>query len=169
MQIIVDGHNLLFFAARKESRFAVERGEPARDELLGLLSRYQRVKGDRILCAFDGGAAGAHLPRHTFGRGLQILYAPVASDADTEIKSLVAHHADPHAARVITSDRAIRVYVEGFGARVTSSQDFLEEMDAALNEDTLPADEPIEKYEGPDDGELDFWMGVFQENPEEEP
>lgn len=169
METIIDGHNLLFFAARKDSRFAVERGEPARDELLGLLSRYQVVTGDRILCVFDGGATGAHLPRHAFGRGLQIYYSLPSSDADTEIKTLVSHHENARNVRVITGDNAIRVFVEGYGARVTGSREFLEEIDDTLTEDTIPPDEPIAKYEGPDEDEMEFWLGVFGEGDDDKP
>ena len=167
MDIIVDGHNLLFFAARGNSRFAVERGEAARDELLGLLSRYHRVTGNRILCTFDGGARGAHLPRYAFGGGLQILYSPAESDADTEIKSLVSHHERPSTVRVITADNAIRVFVQGFGAQVTASRDFLTEVEEALTEDTIPADEPIEKYDGPGEDDLEYWADVFGADDEE--
>jgi len=168
MDIIVDGHNLLFFAARRDQRFAVERGEPARDELLGLLSRYHTVTGHRVLCTFDGGAAGAHLPRFGFGKGLQILYSPADSDADTEIKNLVAHHDAPRSVRVITGDNAIRVFVEGFGAQVISSRDFLNEIEETLNAETIPSDEPIEKYEETDDEDTDYWLGVFGDIDEDD-
>lgn len=161
MKIVVDGHNLMFAAARLDRRFAVERGEPAREEVLALLSRYQAVKGDKILCFFDGGRAGKHLPRDAFGHGLQIRYSDPDSDADTDIKRHVASSGEPETIRVITSDNAIRAFVQGCGASVTESRAFLEEVRSALTEDTIPADEPIEKYEEPDQDEEDFWMGVF--------
>jgi len=168
MEIIIDGHNLLFFASRNNDRFAVERGEPARMALLDLLSRFQKIRGDRILCVFDGGKTGAHLPRHTFGGGLQISYSPIDSDADTEIKSLVSHHVDPRTVRVVTSDNAIKVFVAQFGAEVVSSRDFLTEIEEALTHDALPPDEPVEKYEGPDDLEKDYWLGVFGDIDEDD-
>jgi len=167
VELVIDGHNLMFFASRRNKRFAVERGEAARDELLGLLARYQKVKGGRVVCVFDGGLAGAHLPRRSMGVGVEVVYSPPESDADTEIKAMVARHAAPREVRVITSDNAIRAFVEKVGAAVSRSHDFLEEVDETLTDDTLPSDEPIEKYEGPSDDEADFWMGVFGGEDEE--
>jgi len=161
MDIFVDGHNLMFFAERMDARYSVERGEPARDALLGLLSRYVAVKGDKMVCFFDGGRTGGHLPRQTFGRGLQIVYSDPKSDADTEIKQKVATHDRPAEARVITSDNAIRRFVEKFGARVTGSREFLTEVKEVLNEAAQPSDEPMEKYGEAPDPDEEYWLKVF--------
>ena len=167
MDVLVDGHNLMFAASRMDPRFAVERGEPAREELLAMLSRYQAARGDRILCFFDGGAGGQHLPRHTFGYGLQILYSDALSDADTEIKNHVSHHPSPRDVRVITSDNAIQDFVSGFGAAVAGSRTFLREVRELLAHEAPPDGEPVEKYEGADDAEADFWLGVFGEEEDD--
>lgn len=167
MDVLVDGHNLIFVAAQRDGRYAVEQGERARDELLALLSRYQAVRGDRVVCFFDGGRRAEGLPRRSFGHGMQIQYSDPRSDADTEIKNYVAAHAEPAGLRVVTGDRAIQVFVQKYGAKVTSSRAFLAEMEDTLSDDTRPADEPIEKYETPDDAEMGYWLGVFGEDEEE--
>lgn len=168
MELLVDGHNLMFAASESDERYNVERGEAAREEVLALLARYQAIKGDRILCFFDGGAGGGGLPRHTFGHGLQIVYSDPKSDADTEIKNHVARHHAPSQVLVVTSDNAIQAFVRRLGVETIPSQRFLRRMRELLAESGHPDDEPPEKFDGADDEEADFWMRVFGVDDEEE-
>ncbi len=168
MELVVDGHNLMFAASELDERYNVERGEAAREEVLALLARYQAAKGDRILCFFDGGRGGDGLPRYTFGHGLQIIYSDPRSDADTEIKNHVARHHSPAEVVVVTSDNAIQAFVRKLGVEAIPSQEFLRRVRGLLAESGHPDDEPPEKYEGADDDETDFWMRVFGLDDEDE-
>lgn len=161
MLIFVDGYNLIFAASRKLEGFDIERTESARDRLLSLLAKFKSVRTDRITVFFDGGPEAAHLPRRQMVRGMDVIFSDVDSDADTEIKNAVSHHAEPRTIRVITSDVAIRNFVKRYGATVTESRDFLQELDTTLKQSALPTNEPMEKYEGAGGDDRDYWLKIF--------
>ena len=164
MTIYVDGYNLIFAASKRMEGFDIKstkNTDAAREKLLGLLAKFKSLHKDRILVFFDGGAEAAHLPRRQMVRGLDVLFSDVHSDADTDIKNAVSHDDNPRNIRVVTSDMAIRNFVKRYGATLTESEEFLDELEERLEESALPKDEPLEKYEGKGDGETDFWMGAF--------
>ncbi len=168
MQILIDGYNLIFAASRRMGGFDISETEAARDKMLGLLARYKTVRSGRFLVFFDGGQESAHLPRRQFVRGMDVLFSDPGSDADSDIKNTVSHADNPRDTRVVSSDVAIQRFVKRYGAEVTESAAFLDEVSEALAESALPADEPIEKYEGPSKDEVDYWMNVFGEPEDEE-
>jgi len=161
VRIFVDGYNLIGAAARKLEGYSLAASEPSREKLLGLLARYKSLGSSRMLVFFDGGAESSHLPRRQFQRGLDVMYSDPKTTADDDIKHAVSHADLPHEIRVVTSDRAVQAFVKRFGAKVTESADFLDEIAQALDESALPSDEPIEKYEGTSDGETDYWLRIF--------
>lgn len=168
MTIFVDGYNLIFAASKRIGGFDISATEAARERLLDLLGKFKSVRSDRITVFFDGGPEAAHLPRRQFARGMEIIFSDAVSDADTDIKNAVSHNEQPRTIRVVSSDHAICDFVRRHGAQVTSSEDFLAEMNAALHESALPQDEPIEKYEGASPDEVEYWLGVFGEDEDEE-
>ena len=168
MRIFVDGYNLIFAASHRMGGFDIEATEAAREKLLGMLAKYRSVKSGKLLVLFDGGAESAGLPRRVFQKGLDVLYSDPDRQADDDIKTTVSHDGNPRDIRVVTSDRAIQNFVKRFGAQVVESRAFLDEMNSALEENALPQNEPIEKYEGPPAGETDYWMRVFGEADEED-
>jgi len=161
VRIFIDGYNLIGAAERKLEGYSLSKSEPSREKLLGLLARYKSVGSSRMLVFFDGGSEGSHLPRRQFQRGLDVMFSDPKSKADEDIKQAVAHADLPHEIRVVTSDRAVQAFVTRFGAKVTESGDFLDEIAQALDDSAVPSDEPIEKYEGTAGGETDYWLRVF--------
>lgn len=169
MTLYIDGYNLIFAAAsRRMPGYDISRTEAARDTLLSLLNKYRSVRADHIMVFFDGGAEAAHLPRRQMQRGMDVLFSAVDSDADSDIKYAVSHDDQPRNIRVITSDAAIRNFVQRYGATVTESREFLDEVANVLRDSELPTDEPLEKYEGNATGETDYWMNVFGLKSEED-
>ena len=170
MPLYIDAYNLIHAAMHKMDGFGIKNGEtePAREKLLGLLARYRMVKKDRIVVYFDGGREAAHLPRHVMKRGLEVVFSEADSDADSDIKNAVSHNDNPRSIRVVTSDVAIQTFVKRFGARVTESHTFFDELLSTLSDSSLPDDEPIEKYEGSSADETEYWLGVFGEEIEDE-
>jgi predicted RNA-binding protein with PIN domain len=162
--LFVDGYNLIFAASRKLPGFDMKRTESAREALLTLLAKYLSGRSDHIVVFFDGGPEAAHLPRRQRARGMEIVFSEAQSDADSDIKAAVAHEANPRAIVVVTSDAAIRRFVERYGATVTDSAAFLEQVEASLKENSIPRDEPIEKYEGAAGDDLAYWLRVFGED-----
>ncbi len=156
MALFVDGYNLAFKAG-----FDKKQTEAAREKVLALLAKFKSLRSERVVVFFDGGPEAAHLPRFQRERGMEIIFSDARSDADSDIKAAVSHEADPRAIRVITSDAAIRRFVEHYGATVTDSGTFLEEVRESLKDSSLPENEPIEKYEGGADEDADYWMKIF--------
>ena len=177
MTTFVDGYNLIFAAAKKMSGFdmhgkdaaPVRRtvSEVARDSLLDLLVKFRAARPGRIVVFFDGGLKAAHLPRHQMARGIDVAFSDAHSDADSEIKNAVSHADQPRNIRVVTSDAAIRNFVARYGATVTESRAFLQEIEDALKASSLPQDEPMEKYEGTPDGDMDYWLKIFGKKDED--
>ena len=156
MALFVDGYNLAFKAG-----FDKKQTEAAREKLLSLLAKFKSVRSERIVVFFDGGPEAANLSRFQREHGMEIFFSDARSDADSDIKTAVSHDAEPRAIRVITSDAAIRRFVERYGATVTDSATFLQEVQETLKENSLPEDEPLEKYEGAAGEDADYWMRVF--------
>jgi predicted RNA-binding protein with PIN domain len=159
--LFVDGYNLIFAAARKLPGFDMKQTEAAREALLALLAKFHSGRSDRVVVFFDGGPEAAHLPKRQSARGMEVIFSEAKSDADSDIKAAISHEANPRAVTVVTSDAAIRHFVERFGATVTDSAAFLEEIEAALKESAIPSDEPIEKYEGSGGDDMAYWLRVF--------
>ena len=162
MTLFVDGYNLAFRAG-----FDRKQTEAAREKVLSLLAKFKSLRSERVVVFFDGGPEAAHLPRFQRLRGMEIFFSEAHSDADSDIKAAVSHESDPRAVRVITSDAAIRRFVEHYGATVTDSGTFLQEVQDVLKESALPEDEPIEKYEGGANEDADYWMKVFGDEDED--
>ena len=167
MTIFLDGYNVIFAASHRMGGFDSGDIEAARDKLLRMLAKFKAVRPDNIVVFFDGGQEAAHLPRRQFVRGIDVLFSGVDSDADSDIKNAVSHDDNPANIHVVTSDTGIRKFVKRYGAQVTYAHEFLDEMDEALTSSSVPKDEPIEKYEGSSQEEVDFWMGVFGEDEDE--
>ena len=166
MTLFVDGYNLIFAAARKLPGFDMKQTEAAREALLLLLAKFSSLRPGREVVFFDGGPEAAHLPRRQREHGMEVVFSEAKSDADSDIKSAVSRDAEPRAVRVITSDAAIRRFVARHGASVTGAEEFLEEVSEGLRQNSIPADEPIEKYEGAadgGDGDTAYWLKVFGE------
>jgi predicted RNA-binding protein with PIN domain len=162
--LFVDGYNLIFAASRKLPGFDIKQTESAREALLSLLAKFRSVRTDRVVVFFDGGPDAAHLPRRQSARGMEIIFSEAQSDADSDIKAAVTQEDNPRAVVVVTSDSAIRRFVERCGATVTDSATFLDEIQATLKENSIPSDEPIEKYEGSAGEDMAYWLRVFGEN-----
>jgi len=162
--LFVDGYNVIFAASRKLRGFDMKQTEAAREALLSLLAKFRSVRSERVVVFFDGGPEAARLPRRQMARGMEVVFSEAQSDADSDIKAAVSREANPRAIVVVTSDAAIRRFVERCGATVTDSAAFLEEVEAALKESSIPHDEPIEKYEGAAGEDAAYWLRVFGES-----
>jgi hypothetical protein len=162
--LFVDGYNVIFAASGKLPGFDMRRTEAARDALLSLLAKFRSVRPNRVVVFFDGGPEAAHLPRRQIARGMEVIFSEAQSDADSDIKEAISREANPRAVVVVTSDAAIRRSVARCGAIVTDSAAFIEEVEGALKESSIPPDEPIEKYEGAAGDDAAYWLRRFGES-----
>jgi len=169
MAIIIDGYNLMFVWTGKELRNAPVECQRARERLIRFIAQYKAAHSDRIAVVFDGAQEGTHWPRFQRAHDLDIYYSEPTSDADAEIMRMVADSPNPGNIRVVTSDGAIASYVRRHGAQVIGSRDFMKEVKRFTRDDSgSPEGEPVEKYEGLHEDEVDFWLHQFGGKPEEQ-
>lgn len=124
--VIVDGYNLLHAveSASRHLRRGKEGLRRARETLVQLLSTARRASGPRITVVFDGGDAPDGLPRRSVQQGVEVVYAPRDSDADTLIRRMVDEADNRRRLLVVSSDRAVADYVRICGAGQMNSGRF---------------------------------------------
>ena len=149
-----------------QGRLRQEADRNGGEKAAGAAREVQVRASERIVRSSTAGRRRRTCPRFQRVRGMEIFFSDARSDADTDIKTAVSHDAEPRSVRVITSDGAIRRFVERYGATVTDSGAFLQEVRDALA-NSLPEDEPIEKYEGAAGEDADYWMRVFGDEEED--
>lgn len=132
--IIIDGYNLLFSSGLVEQPGGLEE---LREELLGLLKRYQAARPHRMTVVFDGtrGARDSSERRH--GGRLRVVFSRRGETADDVIVKRVAR-LGPETV-VVSSDRAVRDAAEARGCVAVASEEFALRVLEALSS---PAGEP---------------------------
>jgi predicted RNA-binding protein with PIN domain len=128
-RLIIDGYNLL----RSASRYApeVERDiDAARERLIADVGA-RATEGQKVTIVFDGG----NNP-HSDGEarpvgGVDVIFSPAGTDADTVIESLAAAAREAgDETEVVTSDGATRWASVGGPVIVTRASTFARELDA---------------------------------------
>lgn len=161
MAVIIDGYNFLFADRRDMQQFAQGELEKMRQEFLGRLARLQAVENTSITVVFDGGQDFENFVRESTWHGVRVLFSDKSGTADTEILRQIE---DGHAARdtvVVTNDNELRRSAKRLGAHVTSVEEFKRHMKGAFKGQLQAHREPLEKFEGVPQNEVDYWMKQF--------
>lgn len=155
MSILIDGHNLI---GRMPS---LSLQDPHDEEkLVRLLVSYRARTGKSLAVVFDPGQTPSVLERRRQG-GIEIVFAPYGSSADTVIARRVRRNRDPQSLRVVTSDRQLAHAVTQQGARVQSAEAFAKDLSAQQ-------DTPSEwKNAPPSSDEVEAWLALFENRDEE--
>lgn len=149
MPLLIDGHNLIGQCPR------LSLDDPDDEEkLVRLLASYAARTGKTITVVFDPGGATS-LPRTRRLGGVEAVFAPQGSTADTAIVRRVQHARHPADWLVVTSDLALSDKVARLGARTRSAQEFAAEACAP------GAAESDEKQSAPSAGEVEAWLELF--------
>ena len=156
MPILIDGHNLI-------GRLPTVSLQDPDDEaqLVRVLVSYRARTGRKITVVFDPGGAFALSEVRRQG-GVDVVFAPHGSTADSVIARRVRRSRNPRGWLVVTSDRQLAETVTHLGARVRSASDFALELTPssdAAQEDALPP----EKGTPPTPEEVDAWLALFQD------
>jgi len=162
MRLIIDGYNVIFAAVGH--KFRIRNPRTTRERLLADLARFKVSTGDEITVVFDG-TREAISPRQDY-HGVTVLFSNEDTDADHMIMNLVSHDEKPHTIRVVTSDNSLRAFVKRFGCEVEDAADFAERLEATLKTGQsleTPEPEPIEKFDGISDAEVEYWLKYFEE------
>ncbi len=171
--IVIDGYNLL----RRGFRFLEdEHGlQAAREKLEVRLREYSRAIGPgvRILLVYDG--AGDVEPDRRGSSavpGIDVVFTRPPRNADEEIVDLCHRLAGRGPLTVVTSDsKDIGSRVGGLPLRWLTSEEFVEELDAAILRPSRPAQiekEPPMRPEKPDPdtvapAEVEEWLRIFSQ------
>jgi predicted RNA-binding protein with PIN domain len=148
--ILIDGHNLIGRLS------ALSLQDPDDEEKLArLLSSYRARSGKAITVVFDPGGDFALPKRRRLG-GVDIVFAPHGSSADTVIARRVQRSRNPGEWLVVTSDRELSETVSRLGARVQSAEAFASGM-------TQSGGAPSDWRETPPSpDEVDSWLALFE-------
>lgn len=140
MKILIDGYNLIRCTPLGEA----ERNglEAARESVLSLLARYQRLKGHQVVVVFDG----PEFSHSRFGP-VEVRYA---APADLELKKLAAP-----GSIVVTSDREVAREAERRGATAVSSEAFWAKLAEAGSTGSALCD-PVPAWSKEEDSDDDF-------------
>jgi predicted RNA-binding protein with PIN domain len=171
MALLVDGYNVVFAEAGAPVRKEAGEIERLRTGLLERLEQYRTLGREEITVVFDGGVGGAHLARHQWFGGTEVIFSEPSSDADAEIKQIVRESTHARDLRVVTDDRELAQYVRRFHATVSGTADLLAKMERAEEQAEKRAEDadPACKFTGPGPNEVKDWMEIFGELDEEDP
>lgn len=165
MHIIIDGYNLIFTVPALEKVLDRENMEMAREALLMVLARYKDTSRQEFTVVFDGSKhEGGNIgpsQRQVRG-GISIIFSKGAT-ADEDIVGLISSSPNPRDICIVTSDKTIIKAARESGCRTIRPREFYRKVTVSARvERVLPRAEPMAKYQGLPEGEVEYWMKVFK-------
>lgn len=137
--LIIDGYNLMHAAGIARHSYGPGGMERCRNrmnrELIGLLSTKALKQAVIVYDAFESVSDDN---RQQIIHGLMVLYAPMGTDADTEIERLLQQHSVPKRIVVVSSDHRLHKAAGRRKARCIDSEEFW----ASLSAETHPHSRP---------------------------
>jgi uncharacterized protein len=171
MRTLIDGYNVMFAAGLMGRKFAPAAFRKVRLRFLNdLAATLDPIDAHATTVVFDANDAPEHVPAATSHKGITVLYAVDHDSADERIEDLIAHHSNPRALTVVSSDHRIQRAATRKKAKVLSADDFLNRLDS-LKERKRPT---IEVHEESTREELltpiesAFWLEEFRDVVESE-
>lgn len=128
--LLIDGYNLLHAAGMGQAEY--RRGDLLRCRLKlmrHLLSKLAPAEVQKTTIIFDARDPPPDRPARAIVSGLTVLFANPGGDADVAIKNWLATHSSPRQVTLVSSDRELQRAARQCGARFSSSEDFLIELD----------------------------------------
>jgi len=160
MRIVVDGNNLMHALAE----LAVDAD---RDGLSRLLSDFSARTGSEVTVVFDGQPGDGNPARRASELGIAVHFSGWQT-ADEIVAELTAADSATRHLLVVSGDRQVQRQAKRQGCRVMESRTFGERL-VAPPPRRAPA-EPIGKFDGLSDGELEHWLEEFGlSDPAEQP
>lgn len=161
---IIDGYNLMYAAGYARERYGPGEFEKLRHRFLVMVGNaLSSEERQRTTIVFDAAQAPPTAAASTSVKGMRVIFAVDADDADAAIERLIARHSAPRQIVVVSSDRRLQKAARRRRGRFLSSEEFLRQLqtppDTAQTESGKPAVP----------SETDYWEEQFQhlaETPE---
>jgi len=161
--VIVDGYNLLHAvdSAARHLRKGKAGLADARGALIRLLSGARRPSGPHITVVFDATRAPKGVPGDETVLGVEVVYAPRSSDADTVIRGMIDDTDRPRRTLVVSSDREVVDYARLCGVGRIRSGEFATKLgDRRRPRRRRPRDEGEDIDPPVDVADWAEWMGL---------
>ena len=149
MLVLIDGHNLI----AKLPDINLNEADDE-EKLLLKLRQYRARTGRKIRVVFDPGSSFNLASKRSKG-GITVQYAPYGKTADEVIIKRLHKARNPKQILVVTSDRAIERVARGVQARILSSTDFAQALNAPPVSETEETDVALSKEE------VNEWLAIF--------
>ncbi len=164
MRVYVQGTALLAYMARKQNWSLSEDPAASRTAVRRWLSRYAEAHDCYVVLVWGQNASAEVLPRtEAFGR-LKVVNLPFGDDVTAEIAGPANRAALAERVCVVTDDPKLRDALGPGRAAVQTPAGFLQRARAVMGADGEDdALEPDEKFSGPSEDEVDFWLNFFDE------
>lgn len=164
MALLVDGLNLIYKFPELEAMMYYSQLDNAREGLLDILKRYQKLRKGGISVFFDGRKGPSNETKSEKSGTIDVYYS-LDYSADFLIKQFVKKDTNPKMLTVVTSDKDIIFYINRFGAKNITSEKFAEHVNTVFKEfqeEQEQARVSMEK-ENPDisQDELSYWQKIF--------
>ena len=153
MPIIIDGHNLI---GKMKSISLADPEDEAK--LVATLARHLLPRKQKAIVVFDSGAGGGSTPT-TKGPQVQAIFAPVGGCADSIIMEMIRRDPNPKGLTIVSSDNEIRRCARSRRAKLVSSEDFAEKLEAGPER---PRRARSRNY-GPADIDVKEWLEYFEQ------
>ncbi len=133
MSFLIDGFNLIYKFPEYEALMYENDLVGAREGLLSLLKKYEKITGKHIRIVFDGKKERSIEIKNEKCGTIDVYYS-LEYSADHLIKQFIKKDINPRSKTVITSDKDIIVYVTRHRARVKTSEEFANEVQKTIRE-----------------------------------
>ena len=156
MALLIDGHNLI----GQMPDIALD--DP--DDELKLVQRlriYRAQTGKSITVVFDSGGT-YHPPQNLSGGGVEVVFAPVGSNADAIIARRIRRSRNPPGLTVVSSDREVRAVANECGARMMGAAEFCAELAQPKRRSPRPRQRRLRPEPKPSAAEIEEWLAIFR-------
>ena len=128
--IMIDGYNLMHAVGLARQSYGPGDLEVCRNRLLQqLATRVNPAAAGRTTVVFDAFGSDDNSNRHRLRHGVNLVYAPAGTDADSELERIIAAHSAPKQLLVVSSDHRIQRAAQRRKARAIDSEAFWESLD----------------------------------------
>lgn len=130
MRTLIDGYNVMFAGGLMGRKFGPDEFRQVRHRFLNdLAASMDATEAHTTTVVFDAATAPPDRSSTAHHKGITVLFAVDADDADSLIEELIAHHSSPKTLTVVSSDIRIKTAAHRRRARVVTADEYWTIMD----------------------------------------